>query len=110
MLPMVTTPLSTGSTLRATMLCSACTMAAATTIGSVPACGIAPWAPRPVMSISMFATAAMTGPTRQWNSPSGMLGQLWSPNTRSMGKRSNRPSFTIISPPPKFSSAGWKIT
>ena len=107
---MVTTPASTGSTLRATMDCSAETICAAITIGSLPLCGMAPCAPLPVTVMVMLATAAMTGPTFQANCPAGRLGQLWMPKTRFMGKRSNSPSFTIASPPPKFSSAGWKIT
>ena len=43
------------------MVCSAVTMWLATTMGSIPKCGCAPWVPLPVMVISMFATAAMTG-------------------------------------------------
>ncbi len=92
------------------MVCSAVTMWLAITIGSVPKCGCAPCVPLPVMVISMFATAAMTGPLRQAKVPAGICGQLCMPNTISILQRSNRPSFTMISPPARFSSAGWKIT
>ena len=79
MLPIVTTPPSRGSTLRATMLWNAWIIAEAATIGSVPRCGCAPCVPLPVMVISMFATAAMTGPSRHSNVPAGLSGQLCIP-------------------------------
>ena len=107
---MVTTPPSIGSIVRATMVCNAETICAAITIGSMPKCGCAPCVPLPVMVISMFATAAMMGPFLQAKVPAGICGQLCMPNTISIGQRSNRPSFTMISPPARFSSAGWKIT
>ena len=49
--PTVTTAVSSGSMLRATMLCKAITMLAAATMESVARCGIAPWPPTPLMVI-----------------------------------------------------------
>jgi hypothetical protein len=110
MWPMVMTPASTGSRFRATTDCRAVTIWAAITTGSLPWCGMAPCAPVPAMVASRFATAAMIGPSRQMKTPSGAPGQLCMPKTRSIGKRSNSPSCTITWPPPRFSSAGWKMT
>ena len=109
MCPIVTTPPSIGSMVRETMLCSAVRIWPAIMIGSMPLCGSAPCAPLPEMSISILPTAAMIGPLPHWNVLVGMEGQLCSPNTISIGQRSNSPSCTMIPPPPKLSSAGWKI-
>ena len=51
----------------------------------------------------------MIGPGRTPKVPNGAIGQLCRPNTRGVGKRSNRPSSTMTRPPPSISSAGWKM-
>ena len=56
------------------------------------------------------SAAAIMGPGRIANRPTGMPGMLCIPNTSCTPKRSMRPSFTMASPPPPPSSAGWKIT
>src|SRR6476661_6365853 len=58
MKPTVTTADSTGSTLRLTMVCSASTISAPMTKGSVPRCGWAAWLPRPAMRMSQLSAAA----------------------------------------------------
>ncbi len=105
----LTTAASTGFTLRLGIVCSACTSAAPATTGSIPVCGIAPCAPRPVIPISKMSNDAITGPGIAPNCPTGIPGQLCIPYTASHGNLSNRPSSTIARPPPSFSSAGWKM-
>jgi hypothetical protein len=104
----VTTAGSIGFTVRLGIVCSACTSALAATTGSIPSCGIAPCAPRPVTTISKMSKDAIIGPGITPNFPTGMPGQLCMPYTPSTGNRLNRPSSTIARPPPSCSSAGWK--
>ncbi len=61
------------------------------------------------MRILKSSVLAHTAPGTAVIWPMGMPVSLWAPNTMSQGKRSNSPSFTITSPPPPFSSAGWKM-
>ena len=53
--------------------------------------------------------AAIIGPARTANQPTGRLGRLCMPNSAWHGKRSNRPSSIIARAPPSPSSAGWKM-
>ena len=103
------TALSSGSTRRATSVCSASTICAPTTTGSMARCGRAAWPPRPVMRMVKSSVLAQTAPGTAIIWPTGRVGSLCAPNTMSHGKRSNSPSCTITSPPPPFSSAGWKM-
>ncbi|MET4226878.1 hypothetical protein ABIA85_000138 [Bradyrhizobium sp. LA6.10] len=52
---------------------------------------------------------AITTPSWTAMVPAASPGQLWKPNTRVIGKRSNRPAPTIARAPPSPSSAGWKM-
>ena len=100
---------SSGSTRRATSVCNASTICAPTTTGSMARCGRAAWPPLPAIRMTKSSVLAQTWPGMAVIWPIGMLESLWQPNTMSQGKRSNRPSLTITSPPPPFSSAGWKM-
>src|SRR6516225_1538177 len=62
MKPTLTTAESTGSTLRLPIVCSASTICAPITKGSVPRCGCAAWVPRPLIWISQRSEAARSGP------------------------------------------------
>ena len=75
----LTTPASSGSTLRATMVCSAVTICAAATMGSMPRWGMAPWAPVPSTVMVNSSQAAIMGPVRTAISPAGRPGQLCMP-------------------------------
>ena len=96
---MLTTAVSIGLTLRATIDCAAVMMCAATSTGSIAACGCAPWPPRPSIVISIRSAAAIAGPGVMPIWPGGRPGQLCSANTRSAGKRSKRPSSIISRAP-----------
>lgn len=61
MLPTVSTPVSVGGTSRATTVCSRTTIIAASTTGSTAACGIDPWAPRPVEVLEGVADVVQAG-------------------------------------------------
>ena len=103
------TAVSSGLTLRLTIDCTAVMMCPATSTGSTAMCGCAPWPPRPSIRISMRSAAAIAGPGVMPMRPGGSAGQLCSANTRSAGKRSNRPSSIIAFAPAWPSSPGWKI-
>ncbi len=75
----LTTAASTGCTVRLGIVCSACTIALPTTIGSMPLCGMAACAPRPVTVISKMSKPAIIGPGITPNWPTGMPGQLCMP-------------------------------
>ena len=47
------------------MVCSARQIWAATFMGSIPFCGVAPWAPLPMIVILNRSTAELTGPDAQ---------------------------------------------
>ena len=96
--------------MREAIVCSASTSWLPMTIGSIVRCGIAAWPPLPVTVMVNSAVAAMIGPGRIANWPTGRPGMLCMPNTFSMPKRSIMPSLTISLPPPPPSSAGWKMT
>ncbi|MCY1379797.1 hypothetical protein D9M69_675480 [compost metagenome] len=91
------------------MVCSATTMCAAATTGSADRCGAEPCPPRPVTVIVTESDEAMNEPSLKPNLPAGKPGMLCSAKMASQGKRSNRPSSTMRRPPPRPSSAGWKI-
>ena len=91
------------------MLCSAMTMCAATSTGSTPLSGRAPWEPLPVTRMSKNPPPAIIGPARTANLPSVSPGRLCMPNTTSQGNFSNSPSAIIARAPPMPSSAGWKM-
>ncbi len=74
-----TTAASTGSTLRDTIDCSALTICAPTRIGSIAMWGRAAWPPTPSISTVRLSVAAMTGPLRIENAPSGSPGKLCMP-------------------------------
>ncbi|CAB4757968.1 unannotated protein [freshwater metagenome] len=97
-----------GSTDRATIVCSASTISAAMTIGSISMCGRAAWPPRPVTAISKLSSLAMMPPDRVWMCPASIPGQLCRPNMASIGKRASSPSASIAFAPRPCSSAGWK--
>ncbi len=69
---------SSGGRLRLTMVWSACASATATMTGSTDCSGMAPWAPRPLISMSKLLEAAMAGPGVAPTQPSSAFGQLWS--------------------------------
>ncbi len=73
-----TTAALSGSLLRLTIDCIAWARPVAITIGSMPCCGIAACAPRPVMRMSKKSAAAIIGPVRVWNTPCGPCGALCS--------------------------------
>src|SRR5229473_676851 len=100
---------STARTLRATIDCSAVVMWLPTSTGSTPDSGRAPWAPRPVIAMSKNAPPAIIAPERIWNLPIARPGRLCMPKIASHGNSSKRPSLTIAAPPPRPSSAGWKM-
>jgi hypothetical protein len=60
--PIVTTAVFVGSTLRATTVCRASTMPEAATIGSTAWCGRAAWPPTPRTVIVTRSEADMKGP------------------------------------------------
>ena len=66
-----TTQESSGSTLRAAMLCSAVTICAPATIGSRPAWGWAAWPPRPSILMVKRSAEASSVPLRIANAPTG---------------------------------------
>src|SRR5215475_3808469 len=74
-----TTAESTGSTLRDTIVWIWLTMCAPITIGSTTRCGRAAWPPTPSMRIVMRSAAAMIGPWRMANWPTGRPGKLCMP-------------------------------
>ena len=108
-MPTVTTADCNGSTLRATIDCSAITMLEPATIGSALKCGMAAWPPLPLSTMITRSAEASVGPLRKANVPTGWPGALCSANIASQGKRWNRPSSTMRRAPPSPSSAGWKI-
>ena len=70
---------SKGSTLREVMVCKAVTICAPTMTGSMQRCGIAPWPPLPSIVIVISSAAAISGPLRIANEPTGEPGQLCMP-------------------------------
>jgi hypothetical protein len=74
-----TTADSRGSTLRAAMDCSAVTTWLATRIVSMHSCGRAAWPPLPSMVMTKRSAAAIIGPGRMANEPTGMPGMLCMP-------------------------------
>src|ERR1044072_2550241 len=63
--------------LRLTIVCSASTTLAPTTMGSLARCGWAPGPPLPVMRMSQRSAAASKGPGLVTMWPTGMPGLLW---------------------------------
>lgn len=108
-LPTVTTPNSLGAISRATIVCSRVTMAAASTTGSTPRCGIEPWLPLPCTVTRTHAAVESIGPAVVPTSPAaGVVSTCWPSATSGAGTLSTRPSRTIESAPSAVSSAGWK--
>ena len=75
----------------------------------MPRCGWAAWLPRPRCGCPSCRTAASSGPGRVAMWPRGRPGLLCRAKTASQGNWSNSPSSTITRPPPRPSSAGWKM-
>ena len=97
---------SKGSTLRETICCSAVINWAPTITESRHLCGRAACPPRPSISMSIASVAAMIGPERVANEPTGRPGLLCIPKTWSMAKRSISPSLIIAAAPaPRKKSA-----
>ena len=67
------------------MVWNACTIWQATGTGSMPLCGIAACAPLPRIVIRNSLLDANAGPGLSANWPAFMPGQLWAPNTASIG-------------------------
>ena len=105
--PMVTTADSVAATSRATMPCRRITVAAAITTGSMLACGIEPWAPRPKRRICRLSAAEVMVPVRPATSPAGPTITCWPSTTSGFWKRSNSPSSIIARAPSAVSSPGW---
>ena len=103
------TPASIGRLLRLMMVWNALTIWHATGTGSMPLCGIAACEPLPWIVIVNSLLDANAGPLLSANWPAFRPGQLWAPNTASIGNFSNRPSRIISRAPPPPSSAGWKM-
>src|SRR5208282_1754130 len=61
-LPTVTMAISPGVTSRDTTVCSRTMIMAASTTGSMPFCGRAPWLPRPYTVTLMLSSADINGP------------------------------------------------
>ena len=77
-------------------------------IGSIVRCGIAPWPPLPWIVTSTESTDAKAGPGVTPTCPAGRSGVTWRATAKEgRGKRVKRPSFSIVSAPAPFSSAGW---
>ena len=68
-----------GSTLRATIDCSAPTICAPATMGSQVRCGKAAWPPAPRTVMVNSSADAITGPGRTAKLPAGAPGQLCMP-------------------------------
>ncbi|MDT4830138.1 hypothetical protein FQZ97_635880 [compost metagenome] len=68
-----------GSRFLETMVCSARTISAPITIGSMPMCGRAAWVPLPWMRMTKLSSLAMIPPTRVAMWPAGMPGMLCAP-------------------------------
>ena len=73
------TAVSTGATLRATMLCRLTAICAAASAASTPVSGRAPCAPLPVTRMSKKAPPAIIGPARTAKRPTSRLGRLCMP-------------------------------
>ncbi len=74
-----TTAASVGLTERDTIVCSAWTMPVPTMIGSMERCGLAAWAPLPLMMMVNSSVEASMGPGRMANSPGASPGMLCMP-------------------------------
>ena len=70
---------SSGSTLRDTIDCKAVISCAPTRTESMHMCGRAAWPPSPSIWMSMASVAAMIGPGRIANEPTGIPGPLCMP-------------------------------
>ncbi len=104
------TAASSAATLRETMVCSARTKCACTTVTSVARCGVEPpWPPVPRNVTVKRSAAASAAPGRVAKCPAGIVGLVCSPYTASQEKRSNSPSASIAFAPPRPSSASWKM-
>ena len=77
--PMVSTFGFWASICRDTMSCRACTISAATGMGSMPVCGYAPWVFLPATSMAKVSEDAKMGPIDQPTSPTGSVGSMCSP-------------------------------
>ena len=110
--PTVTTAVCVGSTLRATTVCSAITMLAAATIGSIVWCGRAAWPPTAFHGDRHAVGRRHERPAAEVERAApGLPGWLCMPKIASHGKRSNRPSASMRFAPQSMpaSSAGWKM-
>ena len=70
---------SSGSTVRDTIDCSAVMSCEPTSTESMHLCGRAAWPPSPSILMSISSVAAMIGPGRIANEPTGMPGPLCMP-------------------------------
>ena len=105
-----TTAASSGSTVRATIVCRATSNCPAAATGSRAKFGMAAWPAWPRIVNVMRDAAAMTGPACTATVPAARPGQLCRPNTCSIGNRSSMPSASMDRAPPYPSSAGWKMS
>ena len=105
--PIVTTADSVAAISRETMPCRRITVAAAITTGSMLACGIEPWAPRPNKRICRLSAADVIVPVRPATSPAEPTITCWPSTTSGFGKRLNSPSSIIACAPCAVSSPGW---
>ncbi len=92
--PTVTTMESNGETFRLAIVCSATTMWLATTIGSIPKCGIAAWPPFPRTVISNPSAEANRAPFFVASFPTFTIGFPCKPKILSTGLPKTEPSNT----------------
>lgn len=106
--PTVTTPKSPGAISRATRVWRRVTIAAASTTGSTPRCGIEPCDPAPCTITRIDTEELSTGPGATATFPAaGEVSTCWPRHTSGAGTLSIRPSSTIERAPAAISSPGW---
>ena len=106
-LPTVSTANSPGVSSRDTIICSRITIIAASTTGSMAACGMDPCAPRPNTVMRMLSAADRNGPGWVPSRPAGKASTCWASATSGVATRSASPSSTMRRAPSPSSSAGW---
>lgn len=97
-LPTVTMAISPGVTSRETTACSRTMIMAASTTGSMPFCGRAPWLPRPYTVTLMLSSADMNGPAHVPAVPAMPGSRCWASATSGAGMRLSRQAMCMSRP------------